>query len=373
MKMLFGDRGKFLGIIAGITFGALLIAQQSAIFCGLMIRTYSEIKDIQGANLWVMDPSVKYIDEFKPLPENDLHRVRGVAGVEWAVRFYKGLSRARMREGNYQQVIVHGLDDDTLIGAPSEMLMGTTEDLHKPDAVIVDDAGYRQLWPGEPFALGQVFEMNDQRAVLVGICKASRIFQTIPLIITRYSKAMQFSPQERRTLTFILAKSKDDVAPKEVCRNITTQTRLMALTRQQFAWKTMAYLLEYTGIPLNFAVTVLMGFLVGSAIAGQTFYMFTLDNLKQFGALKAMGTTNRRLVGMILAQAAVSGFIGFGLGIGPTAVFGESIKNAPRLAFYMPWEVLVGTAIAVILMLLTSSILSIRRVLALEPAVVFQT
>src|SRR3954449_10220483 len=106
--MLTGNRGKYMGIILGIAFAALLIAQQASIFCGLMLLTASQILDIEGANIWVMDKNVEFIDDIKPLSENDLYRVRGVAGVRWAVRLYKGLSRARLPEGNFQQVILLG-------------------------------------------------------------------------------------------------------------------------------------------------------------------------------------------------------------------------------------------------------------------------
>jgi putative ABC transport system permease protein len=372
LRMLFGDRGKFGGIIVGITFGALLISQQCAIFCGLMIRTYSQIKDIRDADIWVMDPNVEFVEELKPLADRDLHRVRGVAGVDWAVRLFKGLGRARVPSGALQQVVMLGLDDDSLVGAPVEMLLGRVEDMRRPDAVLVDDAGYVQLWPGEPLEVGKVFEMNDRRAVVVGVFRALRTFQTVPLVYTRYSQAMHFAPQERRTMTYVLARAKPGLTPGEVCARISEQTGLQALTSQEFAWKTLWFFMS-TGIPFNFAFTVFLGFLVGTAIAGQTFYMFTLDNLKQFAMLKAMGTTHAKLTGMIALQAAVSGFIGFGLGIGPTAIFGNAIGNDPKLAFYMPWQVLAGTGVAVIFMLMFSSVMSIRRVLRIEPAVVFQS
>jgi putative ABC transport system permease protein len=125
-----------------------------------------------------------------------LYRVRGVKGVEWAVRFYKGLARCRLPDGNFQQMILLGLDDNSLVGAPVEMIVGDLHDLYRPDALIIDDAGYAQLWPGEPYRTGKVFEMNDRRGVLVGVCKASRTFQTFPIVYTRFSQAVLFAPTE---------------------------------------------------------------------------------------------------------------------------------------------------------------------------------
>ncbi|MGH7191929.1 MAG: ABC transporter permease, partial [Candidatus Saccharimonadales bacterium] len=303
---------------------------------------------------------------------NDLYRVRGVPGVAWAVRLYKGITRARMPDGNFQQIILLGLDDATMIGAPREIVAGKLADLRRPDAIMMDEAGYKLLWPGEPYRLDRTFEMNDRRAVLVGVCKARRTFQTFPIVYTRYTEAVSFSPAERKVLSFILAQPETGADNQEICRRIERQTGLHALTRDQFNRTTIAYYLQKTGIPLNFGITVVLGFLVGTAIAGQTFYLFTIENLKQFGALKAMGTGNLRLVGMILFQSLVVGVIGYGLGIGAAAGFGWAVKNSSRLAFYMPWQVLAGTGVAVVVIAMLSSVLSMRRVLLLEPAVVFQ-
>lgn len=372
LKMLFGNPGKYLGIVLGVAFASLLISQQASIFCGLMRMTTSQIRDVHGAGIWVMDPNVRFVDDIKPMSETQLGRVRGVPGVKWAVRFYKGLSRAKMPDGNFQQVILLGLDDATLVGAPQEMVAGELRDLWRPDAVIMDERGARQLWPADPFRLGRVFEMNDTRAVLVGICRASRTFQTFPVVYTTYTRAVQFNPPERKVMSFVLAQNDSDLSAEEVCERITRQTGLQAVTREQFVWKTIWYYMRSTGIPVNFGITVLLGFIVGTAIAGQTFYLFTVENLRQFGTLKALGSSNRQILRMILVQAAVVGLVGYGLGAGAAGLFGEAAKGTSRLAFFMPWHVLAGTGAAVVLIVLLSSLLCIRRVLILEPAVVFK-
>jgi putative ABC transport system permease protein len=382
LKMLMGDKAKYFGIVFGVTFAALLMTQQASIFWGLMTNTISQIKDVDGADIWVMDPNVRFVDDVKPLSDDDLYRVRGVPGVAWAVRLYKGMARARFEDGNFQQMILLGLDDATLVGAPREIIVGNLADLRKPDAVIIDEAGYRYLWPDKPFELGGTFEMNDRRAVLVGICKASPTFQTFPIIYTRYSQATLYVPQERKVLSFVLAQPEPGLDARDVCRRIEEETRksrdlpgLKALTRQDFMWMTIDYYLKRTGIPINFGITVALGFVVGAAIAGQTFYLFTLENLKQFGALKAMGVSNARLMGMSLLQALVVGVVGYGLGVGGAALFGvllPLIITTVSPAFNMTWPILVGSAVAVAVIVLLASFLSMRKVLVLEPAVVFK-
>ncbi len=373
-KMLTGDRAKYLGTIFGVAFGTLLISQQTSIFVGLMRRTASQIADVRAASIWVMRPEVQNSDEIQPLSSGDLWRVRGVPGVAWAVRFYKGLARAKVADGSFRQVSLMGVDDDTLIGAPSEMLLGSLTDLARPDAVVVDKAGYAYLWPGEPLALGKPLEMNDRRAVVVGVCQASPPFQTFPLVFTRYSRAMRYAPPERNLMSFVLAEPQPGVSVAEACRRISATTHLLAQSRLEFVWRTVGYYLRSTGIPVNFGITITLGFIVGTAIAGQTFYLFTLENLRQFGALKAMGLSDRRVVGMILLQACVVGSIGFGLGIGMTAAFFEATRDVTHLAgFYLPWQVVVLSAVAVALIVAGASLTSVRKVLVLEPAIVFRS
>src|SRR4051794_24191552 len=96
LKMLMGDRTKYFGIVFGIAFATLLMAQQISIFVGIMSRTASQIKDVRDADIWVMDAKTRFVDEVPALPETDLQRVRGVAGVEWAVRLFKGQVSARL-------------------------------------------------------------------------------------------------------------------------------------------------------------------------------------------------------------------------------------------------------------------------------------
>jgi putative ABC transport system permease protein len=373
LRMLTGDRSKYLGIIFGVAFATLLMAQQTALFCGIMRRTTSQIADVQEADVWVMDDKVRYVDEVPGLVDNDLQRVRGVPGVAWAVPLFKGTVRVRLDDGNFRQVILMGIDDASLIGAPREMVLGSVAGLRRPDAVIMDEAGYRYNWPGEPLTLGKVFEVNEKRAVIVGICKASPPFATLPVVYTRYSQAVRYAPRERSQMSFVLVKGEDGVPDGELCRRIEGQTGLLALTREEFSWKTIRYFLSSTGIPVNFGITVLLGFVVGVAIAGQTFYLFTVENLKQFGALKAMGVSDGRIVRMILLQAGVVGALGYAAGMGVAAIFFEATKNITHLrGYYIPWQVMAGTGLAVAVIVTLASLLSVRRVLVLEPAVVFR-
>lgn len=380
LKMLLGDRAKYVGIVLGVMLASMVITQQGSIFVGLMSRTFAAITDAGGPDIWVMDPKVQFIDDTKPMQATALNRVRGVPGVAFAAPFYKGLLRVRLDNGEFQNCNVIGLDDATLTGGPPAMVEGKVEDLRRADAVIVDAVGAstrlarKPTTPGGrpvPLKVGDTMELNDRRGVVVGISRNTRSFQSQPTIYTTYSRATQFAPRERKQLTFILVNAAEGQDPDALCERISESTGLAAYTREQFKWKTVMHFVNNTGIPINFGIAVGLGFVIGALITGFMFFSFTLDNLRFLGTLKAMGTSDGVLLRMILLQAVSVAVVGYGLGIGAAAWFGHSMAGTP-LAFRMTWQLLFVAFCAVVVITMLAAMLSIRKVMKLEPAIVFK-
>jgi putative ABC transport system permease protein len=378
--MLIGNRGKFFAMLFGVVLTAHIITQQLSIFTGLMARTIGFIEDMPLPDLWVMDPKVQFVDDVKPLQDTRLLQVRGVTGVAWALPLYKGALKARLANGTFQTCNVVGLDDASLVGGPPEMLAGTVADLRQADAVIVDEAGATgklarpaasPLDPKVPLKIGDILELNDNRAVVVGIGRTTRTFQSQPTIFTTYSRATRFAPRERKLLSLILVKAPPGQSIPELAKRITSQTGLAAYTQQEFKSLTIGYFIKNTGIPINFGMAVGLGFLVGVAIVGQTFYSFIVDNMRYLGILKAMGASNHLLFLMISLQTAVVGAIGCGIGMGIASLTSILSKNS-ELAFLMPWQIPTLTILATALITLITTLVSLWKVVRLEPGIVFR-
>lgn len=374
LKMLIGDKVKYISIVLGLCFASFIITQQSAILVGIIKRTFGFITDTSQPNIWVVDPTVQYIDDIKGLKETDLNRVRSVEGVEWAVPLYRGTIQARMRNGIFQTCNLIGIDDASLIGGPPVMLKGKLQDLRMQDAVIVDRVGASSKLAKSsiPLNVGDVMELNDHRAYVVGICSTSRTFQSQPVIYTTYERATSMAPSVRDMLSFIIAHSKPGEDPEVVCERIRMQTNLAAYTPSDMKWKTLSYYIKYTGIFVNFGVAIGLGFIIGIAIAGQTLYNFTIDNLPYFAVFKAMGADNAMLVKIVLTQALFVSAISWGIGMGATALFGVLSKGT-ELSFSMPWFLYLLSAFSILCICLFSAFLCIRRVRTLDPAIVFKS
>jgi putative ABC transport system permease protein len=380
LTMLLGNRSKFLGILLGLTFAALLIVQQAGMFFGIMDNSFSTLQSMRAVDIWVMDSQSKFFDDLKPLLDKNLYRVRGITGVDWAVPYFRGTTTARLSDGRLQDVFLIGLDDTSLTGGPYRMIEGQLTDLRRSQGVVVDEVGASgklakpPSQPGgkpSPLVVGDTLEMNDRRAVVVGIVRGPRIWGDQPVVYTTYSRAVGYTPAQRRQLSYILAKSADGSDPSEVCRRITAATGLQAKTAGQFTEMTVLYLVFNTALAMTFGVSVFFGFLVGTAIAGQMFYNFTIENLRYFGTLKAMGMTNIGLVQMVFVQAAIVGFLGWGIGIGVASAAGWFLRDS-ELGFRLPWQLYLASLVSILSITFGAALLSLKQVVQLEPAIVFR-
>ncbi|WP_324826690.1 ABC transporter permease [Qipengyuania zhejiangensis] len=373
IRMLTGDAQKFYGLVFGIAFSTLLITQQLTIFVNLVERGASGVYNVGNPDVWVMDEVSRTTEVNYAMPSTALDKVRGVPGVEWAVPHLRAAASVRSGDGDLEGVAIIGVDDATLIGLPKNMVEGSIDVLSQPDSVIIDDTGVIRLFEDGRDPIGQRLELNDQRAVIRGIADAIPSFTSQVTLYTKYSQALSYVPGTRNRLSFVLVGAADGVTAEELVTRIESETGLRARTRADFAQDGIDFIIENTGIPLNFGITVALGFIVGVAIVGLTFSLFIRDNIKQFGALKAIGVTNSKISAMVAAQAGLVGLIGYGLGVLGTVAFISSFSGNPFFkGFYIPWQIPLISLTAVVLILALTGWLALRNVLKTEPASVFR-
>ena len=372
LKMLYGDLAKFIMLIGGLTVCSLLMTQQSGVFCGLMMWTTATIRNVD-VPIWVSDAKVEQVNEVVAMRDIEVNRVRSIEGVEWAVPLYWGIIQTRLPNGAFQQIQLTGLDSATLIGRPARMLEGNVEDLRLPNAVVVDQIAVKKFkTKGLTLKVGDVFEINDKEARVVGICFAEQSFMGQPYVYTTYERALEYVPQQRKMLSFVLAKPRDDVSPAEVVSRIKKIPGLTAFTSQDFQDQTMNWYIKYTGIPISFGTVVVLGIVVGIAIAGQTFYLFVHENVRHLAALKAMGASNALLAEMVFLQAFAVGITGFGLGTGLTSMLGRKFMTFGEPPFFLPWQVLAFAGSVIVFICLFAAGIGLLKVFRAEPAIVFR-
>jgi len=391
LKMLFGDTAKYLMLVAGLAVATFLMAQQTAVFCGLMNWTKSTLKNVP-APIWVVEEKVEQVNETNPLLDTDVARVRSVSSVAWASPIYSGIQRVRLENGNFKMIQLIGIDSNTLAGAPAKMLEGDLMKLRLPHSVIIDDLGVTRLARkrGDKVKVGDMFELNDQEARVVGIADAMTSFTGGPYVWTTYERALQYVPPQRKMLQAVICAPREGVSLDQAVADIQRETGLKAFINREagfgefwaqrgggktdnFNVSTVWWYVKNTGIPISFGTTVVIGLLVGMAVSCQTFYSFVLENMRHLGALKAMGASNGTLCLMLITQAFTVGIIGYGIGLFFTSGFAMAALKNEQPPFYMP-EFVPFAVLGVVLGICTlAALLGIWRVSKLEPAMVFRS
>lgn len=369
LRMLFGDRTKYLTLVLGLAFAALLMNQQGAIFLGLLNQATGPLQNVTQPDLWVMDTDTPWVAEYRPLSDQKLSRVRSAPGVLWAEPFFTAYAVTELSNNTFKRVQVLGIPRNTLVGRPAEMIEGRIEDLWIPDAIIVENGSRPML--NNP-SLGDVIKINDSRAVIVGFCRAKKGFESNAIIYTTFDNAVRYSPVGRERISFILAKVRPEADVREVQRAISSLEDITALTPDEFRQRTKSFIVVATGIGVNFGITIALGFIVGLLLSASIFYQFTSENIRHFAVLKALGTRTRTLVGMVLTQAMIVGVVGYGIGAGAAGAFTiAAIKAESELSAVLPWQLLAGSFVATLLTIGLGSFLSIRKVIKVSPGSVF--
>ena len=368
-KLLVNDKAKFSALLIGITFAVFLMMQMTAMFAGILNRAFSTVTNI-GAAIWIMDPAVNTATSAIPMPDYLLDAVRSIDGVSYAVPLFIGGALVRLESGTFQSVNVVGLDDTSLFGRP-ELELGNIQDIYADNAfVVVNDAEFSKL---EKPKIGTVFELNDHRGTIVGIARvASNGLNGVPTLYTTYSRAIEYIPTTRFTISYVLVQAKNEAAVAGIKQQVS-KLGYVAFTKDEFNRRISDYYTYKTGIGTNILLMTVISFIVGLSISGQTFYTFILENLEKFGALKAIGAKGRELVYMILFMATFTALTGYGLGIGLVTLM-ITIARA-RLPNYAAMITLWNLGLAfgmVVLIAGISSYIGVRKVLKIEPFDIFR-
>ncbi|HLJ39573.1 MAG TPA: ABC transporter permease [Steroidobacteraceae bacterium] len=368
-KLLINDRTKFAALLVGITFAVFLMIEMTSLFAGILNRSSATVNNI-GASIWVMDPAVQTVANTIPLPDSVLDEVRSLPGVKYAVPLYSGGALLKLRDGTYQAVNVVGLDDTSLFGRP-QVVSGNIEDIFAENAFIaIQDAEFYKL--GNP-RIGTEFELNDHRGVIVGIARvASSALFGVPTLYTTYSRALQYIPSSRFTMSYLLVEPKT-LADVPAIQASVARAGYLALTRDEFVKKISDFYMYKTGIGTNMMLMTLISFVVGLSISGQTFYTFILENIDKFGALKAIGAKGRELISMILFQATFVALTGYGLGVGLCAgLIWLARSHLPDYAALITFGNLGTAFVMVVVIAAISSYIGVRKVLRIEPFDIFR-
>jgi len=372
-KLLLHDRLRFAVAIAGVSVSVMLVLVQVGLYFGFM-DTASSIIDASKADIWVGKKSNESFEFATPFDERAFYRVSSVPGVAYAERVVMNFAQFKLADGGDLGVQIVGVE--TAAGhapllAPWNVIAGDARRLAEPGAIVLDRTEYAKL---KIDRVGHITEIAGVRAEVVALTRGIRSFTTSPIIFTDVRTARSYLPQlgSGEPVTYVLVKVAPGADVAAVQARIDALPHLAAYTTAQMSERTRTYWSTRTGVGASFFTTAVLGILVGLVVVGQILYSGTLQYIREYGTLKAMGAKNSAVVKVILSQAMISAALGFAVGAPLAMAMRIAMKGANLTVALFP-ALYAGTAVITAAMCAFAALLSIVKVLRLDPASVFKT
>lgn len=367
-KILLYDKVRFFITVSGVAFAVTLVFVQVGLFEGLLSNASNTIEKID-ADLWVSARSTPNLDFSNTFPETFVQRVRSVPGVARADNLIVWFGRVALPTGATENVVLYALEDFSPWKLPWKVEQGEARDLRRGKYVMLDDSATKRFGK---FAVGDYREFSGQRLKITGRTSEARSFTTNPIAFVDYRVAQSLDRQSlHNRTTYVLVK----LAPGANVEAVRSAVRERlpyndVWTRDAWAMRSRTYWTDNTGLGLNMVMTVFLGCLVGVVVA-RTLYTSTIEHIKEFATVKAIGGGDAEIYGVIAKQAVIAAVVGFVLGAGMAyairpvmASIDLKLTLTPMFSVY----VFAGTLV----LCLGASVLSFRRVASLDPALVFR-
>jgi putative ABC transport system permease protein len=369
LRILLYDKVRSLITLLGVVFAVGLIFAQMGIFLGLM-ETSSVIIDHTPGDIWVTSKNSKNFDFSQPFPEYLSNQVSSQEGVLWAEKLIVSWGLIKQKEGGTEQVEIVGFNPDTGIGGPWEMKAGAAEAVKNGNFAIVDESAMKRLGK---IQVGDHREVLWRRLQIAGISQGVKSFTTAPFIFTSYKLAQglvnYIGPDNT---VFVVAKVATGYSVERVIENL--KKRLIGVdiyTKDAFSMKTRRYWAIETGVGFSFLLTIVVSFLIGMLIVGQTIYNSTMEHIKEFGTLKALGANNSEIYRIIFFQALINALAGYLVSLVVT-MLSVKIYEATDMVMVVNWRVNILVLALTLVMCLSASFVSIRKIKKVDPAILFR-
>ena len=367
-RNLFHDKTRLIITIVGVIFAVILMTVQIGVYIGF-VSSASQLIDNSPADVWITSKNTVNFDSAKPFSENKINKVREHNDVLWVEKMAQTWGLLKLRSGATESVQIVGFNPESGIGGPWKMKEGNIKEVKVGNSIILDESSLKKL----NVEVGDKLEIFNTQTEVVGISQGVRSFTTYPIAFTAYKTAKELSRiiREGQT-TFILVKLKPGVDAERFAEKLRERMSGVDIyTKGEFSNKTRLYWSLQTGIGIGVGITVFLGFIVGTIIVGQTIYSSTMEHIREFGTLKAIGATNMDIYKIIFEQALINACIGYALGFILTLIT-KNLYDRFRVDLILTPELIIVMFFITLSMCLLSSFISIQKVAKVDPVIVFK-
>jgi putative ABC transport system permease protein len=365
-RNLFQDRVRLVTTVIGIVFSVILVSVQIGLYLGFE-RMVTTMIDHADADLWIVPRGTRNFEDPSLLDDRQRFRALSIAGVAAVAPLVLGFAEWRRPDGGATPVFVVGSDPRGGALTPWNLVEGSIDALAAPSTVAVDRSYFARLGVR---GLGDAGEMRDQKARIVAVTSGIRSFTTTPYVFASFDRARGYmgTPADRATYFLVrLAPDAETSAVRDrIAQNIADAE---VLTTAEFRARSRSFWLFGTGAGAALFGGALLGIVVGTVIVAQTLYSSTKDHIAEFATLRAIGSSTRYIVEVILWQALLSAVVGFFL----ATLVGLVIVTATAdsvLPVVMTPGLVLGLLLLTLLMCAVSAVAAIREVVRIDPATV---
>ena len=369
-KNLLHDRLRFVITVSGVAFAVMLVFVQVGLFLGLLHNASITIEKLD-ADLWITSHQVPNVDFSKVYPEVSLQRVRSIPAVERADNLIVAFMSTALPSGAQETMVVYALEDFGYWRMPWHVVSGDPSDLRRGRSFFLDESAVGRFGP---FQVGDYREVLGTRLKIIGVTREARSFTTTPIAFMDYDLAQSLDPESLRgrtayTLVKLAPGADVEAVRAEIRRRLPHND---VHTAAEWAGMSRRYWVESTGLGLNMVLTIFLGCLVGVVVVAQTLYTATMEHLKEFGTVKAIGGSNAMIYRILGQQATIAAVVGFALGGLLTLAIRPALASVD-LKLIIPSSLAAFVFAGTIVMCLAASIVSFRKVAGIDPALVFRT
>ena len=368
-KILLHDRTRFAITVSGVAFAVTLVFVQVGLFEGLLDNASITIEQTT-ADLWITARNTPNVDFSNAFSEMLVQRVRSIAGVARADNLIVWFVQVSLPTGVKENAVIYALEDFAPWNLPWKILQGNHRDLRRGKYVLLDESAAKRFGP---FEVGDYREFMGQRLKIIGRTREARSFTTNPIAFMDYRVAQSLDRENlKNRTTYILVKLTQGADPTAVAAEIRRRLPHNDVRdRRDWAGRSRSYWTDNTGLGLNMLMTISLGCLVGVVVVAQTLYTSTMEHIKEFATVKAIGGTDREIYIVVAKQAAIAAVIGFLVG-DLMAVSLQPLLAKIDLKLTMSPSLVLGVFAGTVLFCLAASMLSFRQVARLDPAMVFR-
>jgi putative ABC transport system permease protein len=372
-KNLLHDKLRFLITVSGVAFAVTLVFVQVGLLNGLLDNASITIEHL-SADLWVTPRNTPNIDFAQTFSETAVQRVRSIPGVERADNLIVWFMSLSLPTGAKEGILVYALEDFRRWNLPWNVVEGDLTDLRRGDYFFLDQSATKRFGS---FGVGDYREILGQRLKIIGSTRDALSFSTTPVAFMDLRTAQHLSPDELAgNTTYILVKLAPGATPAQIAAVRSEIKRRLPFndihTRAEWADRSRRYWVESTGLGLNLMVTVFLGCLVGVVVVAQTLYTSTMEHLREFGTVKAIGGSNWDIYKILGKQAAIAAVVGFGLGGAMAWALRPAMARIDLKLIIQP-SLAVTVAVGTVVLCLAAAMISFRKVASIDPALVFRT